>query len=210
MAADAPKDKVEQMSREQAEERAEELREEIENHNYRYYVLDDPEISDAQYDELKAELEAIEERFPDLVTPDSPTRRVGAEPREELGTVEHETPMLSLQSVQQEEEFRNFYTRCCDELGKERISLTGEPKYDGVSVELVYDDGSLATASTRGDGRLQGGMHNGSSWNPPLPRLPSLHRRTRSQPDQFPRCCSIHIYLPPPARTTPGCPSSYY
>ncbi|MFO7956083.1 MAG: NAD-dependent DNA ligase LigA [Candidatus Brocadiia bacterium] len=142
-----------ELSREEAEERAEELRDKLEYHNYRYYVLDDPEISDAEYDRMKRELERIEERFPDLVTPDSPTQRVGAEPRDELGTIEHETPMLSLQSVQEEEEFRHFYETCCSELDKERVSLVAEPKYDGVSVELVYDDGGLTSAATRGDGQ---------------------------------------------------------
>ncbi len=151
-----PKDleeRVEQMAKHQARERAEELRDRIEHHNYRYYVLDDPEISDPEYDELKRELEAIEEKFPDLVTPDSPTRRVGAEPLAELGTAEHETPMLSLQSIQEEDEFRRFCQRCCDELDLERLSLVAEPKYDGLSVELTYEDGSLVRAATRGDGR---------------------------------------------------------
>ena len=140
------------LTKEEARERAEELRDEIERHNYRYYVLDDPEISDAEYDELKNELLAIEERFPDLVTPDSPTLKVGAEPRDELGTVQHETPMLSLQSVREEEEFRNFWSNSLERLGIERMQVVGEPKYDGLSVELVYDDGELVQASTRGDG----------------------------------------------------------
>jgi DNA ligase (NAD+) len=144
---------VDELSKSQAEERAEDLRDKLEYHNYRYYVLDDPQVSDAEYDELKAELEAIEGRFPDLVTPDSPTQRVGAQPREELGTLEHESPMLSLQSITDEEAFRRFYQNCLKALDKERISLVAEPKYDGLSVELVYENGSLATASTRGDGQ---------------------------------------------------------
>ncbi len=143
---------VEELTKDEARERAEELRDTIEYHNYRYYVLDDPEISDAEYDELKAELQAIEDRFPDLVTPDSPTQRVGAEPRDELGTVDHEAPMLSLQSIQEEEAFRRFWSNCLDRLDIGRMSVVGEPKYDGLSVELVYDDGRLTTASTRGDG----------------------------------------------------------
>jgi DNA ligase (NAD+) len=147
------KKKVGNLTKKEARRRAEELRDEIEHHNYLYYVLDDPEISDAQYDALQKELEAIEERFPDLVTPDSPTQRVGAPPREELGTIEHEVPMRSLQSVQEEDAFRRFYETCKNELGKQRVSLVAEPKYDGASVELVYDNGSLVTASTRGDGR---------------------------------------------------------
>ncbi len=146
-------EKVEEMTKRQARKRAAELREEVDHHDYRYYVKDDPEVSDAQYDELKAELEAIDEAYPDLVAPDSPTQRVGAPPREELGTVEHESPMLSLQSVQREEAFRHFCQTCKDELGKKRLSLVAEPKYDGLSVELVYEDGKLAAASTRGDGQ---------------------------------------------------------
>jgi DNA ligase (NAD+) len=144
---------VEDLTKREAKARAKTLREQVEHHNYRYYVLDDPEISDAEYDELKNELIAIEERFPDLVTPDSPTQRVGAEPREELGTIEHGTPMLSLQSIQTEEKFRRFYDTCCSDLDKQRVSLVGEPKYDGLSVELVYENGALTSASTRGDGR---------------------------------------------------------
>ena len=143
---------VEDLTRKEARKRAEELRDEIEHHNYRYYVLDDPEISDAEYDELKDELLAIEDRFPDLVTPDSPTQKVGAEPRDELGTVEHETPMLSLQSIQEKEEFRHFWSNCLEGLDIRRMRVAGEPKYDGLSVEMVYDDGELVRASTRGDG----------------------------------------------------------
>jgi len=140
------------MDKKDAEKRAEELREEIAYHNYRYYVKNDPVVSDEEYDGLKRELQEIEETYPDLVTPDSPTRRVGSEPLEELGTVEHETPMLSLQAVQQEEAFRRFYDTCRKELAKERVSVVAEPKYDGASVELVYDRGRLATGATRGDG----------------------------------------------------------
>ena len=140
------------MDKKEAEKRAEELREEIAYHNYRYYVKNDPVVSDEEYDELKQELEGIEETYPDLVTPDSPTRRVGSEPLEELGTMEHETPMLSLQAVQKEEAFRRFYDTCRKELGKERVSLVAEPKYDGASVELVYDKGRLTSGATRGDG----------------------------------------------------------
>lgn len=144
---------VAELSKKQAERRARELREVIERHNYHYYVRNDPQISDAEYDELKEELEAIEERFPDLVTPDSPTQRVGAKPQEEFGTIEHETPMLSIQAVYEEDDFRHFYQTCCKELDKSRLALVAEPKYDGVSVELVYERGDLKSAATRGDGR---------------------------------------------------------
>jgi DNA ligase (NAD+) len=145
--------KIEGMTKSQGKQRAEALREQIEHHNWRYYVQNDPEISDAEYDELKRELEVIEEAWPDLVTPDSPTRRVGAEPRDELGTIEHESPMLSLQAIGEEQEFRHFVDTCRKELDKQRVALVGEPKYDGLSVELIYDDGSLTSASTRGNGQ---------------------------------------------------------
>lgn len=151
--SDTPRDKVEQMNKGEAEQRAVELREKIEYHDYRYHVLDDPVISDAEYDEIKGELEAIEAKWPDLQTPDSPTLRVGGPPREELGTIEHETPMLSLQAVYDEPDFRHFHATCCKELDKTDVSLVGEPKYDGLSVELVYENGTLSHASTRGDGR---------------------------------------------------------
>jgi len=144
--------RVEDMTKSEAKKRAEDLRDSIEYHNYRYYVLDDPEVSDAEYDELKAELKAIEDEYPDLITSDSPTQRIGAPPKEELGTVKHEASMLSLQAVQEEDEFRHFHETCKDEIGNSRVSLVSEPKYDGLSVELVYDNGSLETASTRGDG----------------------------------------------------------
>ncbi len=140
------------MTKKQAEKRAEDLREEIEHHNYRYYVKDDPVVSDAEYDELKQELQNIEDRFPELVTPDSPTRRVGSEPLDELGTIGHETPMLSINAVQSEDDFRRFWQTCKDEIGKKRITMAAEPKYDGASVELTYDDGELSFAATRGDG----------------------------------------------------------
>ncbi len=144
---------ADQLTGREAEQRAEKLRDILEYHNYRYYVLDDPEISDAEYDRLKAELIRIEERFPGLITPDSPTQRVGAEPRDELGTLPHEAPMLSLLAVQEEGDFRHFHTTCCNELDEQRVALVGEPKFDGVSVELVYDGGALTSAATRGDGR---------------------------------------------------------
>ncbi len=152
-APDGIREKVEDMNKSEARKRARTLREEISHHDHLYYVEDDPEISDAEYDELTDELIAIETKYPDLVTADSPTQRVGGEPREELGTVEHATPMLSLRAIKSEEEFRHFHETCRDELDKRRVSVVGEPKYDGVSVELVYENGSLAVASTRGDGR---------------------------------------------------------
>jgi len=140
------------MAKSEAAKRAEELRREIEQHNYRYYVLDAPEISDAEYDDLVRELRAIEERWPDLVTPDSPTQRVGGRPREGFQAVRHETPMRSLLSIFDEAEMRRFSETCQEELGRKDVPLVGEPKYDGASIEIVYDKGRLSSAATRGDG----------------------------------------------------------
>ena len=141
------------LNKQEARNRAETLREKIHYHDHRYYVKDDPVISDAEYDELVEELEAIEEAFPDLVTPDSPTQRVGAEPQEELGTVEHETPMLSLRAVSEESEVRDFWEDCRRRLDKSRLSMVGEPKFDGLSIEVLWEDGRYRRAATRGDGR---------------------------------------------------------
>ena len=140
------------MTKQQARKRAEDLRRKIERHNYRYYILDDPEVSDAEYDELLRELRAVEEEHPDLVTPDSPTQRVGGEPREGFATIRHETPMRSLLSIASEEEMQRFVETCRKELTRDDVPMVAEPKYDGVSVELVYDGGRLVSASTRGDG----------------------------------------------------------
>lgn len=137
----------------QARRRAADLRRQIDEHDYRYYVSDSPVISDAEYDELKRELIAIEERFSDLVTPDSPTQRVGGMPRKGFVTIRHETPMLSIQSIWSEDDLRHFCETRCKEVGKKACVLVGEPKYDGTSIELVYDNGELRSASTRGDGR---------------------------------------------------------
>ncbi len=130
----------------------ERLRREIEHHNYRYYVLDEPEISDAEYDELFRRLEALERAHPELVTPDSPTQRVGAAPLAAFGTVRRRHPMLSLQNATSREEVAEFDARIRKFLGLDTIVYAGEPKIDGVAVELVYEDGTFAVASTRGDG----------------------------------------------------------
>lgn len=139
-------------SQEEAREAIEKLRQAIRYHNYRYYVLDDPVISDAEYDELMRDLEALEERFPELRTPDSPTQHVAGEPRDELGLAEHRFPMMSLKAVYDEDDVRKFDQNCRDELGVDSVDYTAEPKYDGLAIELVYEAGRLAVASTRGDG----------------------------------------------------------
>ena len=143
------------MTRDEARRRIEELRELINYHNYRYYVLNDPVISDAEYDELFRELQKLEEQFPELVTPDSPTQRVGAPIQEGFRPVPHSVPMLSLQDARNEDEIREFDARVKRFLNLppgEEVEYAAEPKYDGLSCEIVYRDGVLEVASTRGDG----------------------------------------------------------
>lgn len=133
--------------------RIQDLREALHRHNYRYYVLDDPEISDAEYDQLMRQLKDLERQHPELITPDSPTARVGAPPLEKFETVAHGLPMLSLDNAFSEDELRAFHDRVQRNLPPdEAVRYTAEPKLDGIAVELVYEDGRLATASTRGDG----------------------------------------------------------
>jgi len=140
------------LSRAETKRRLEELRKEIRRHDSLYYVKDRPEISDAEYDRLFRELSDLEAAYPDLVTPDSPTQRVGAPPLEELSKVQHERPMLSLDSVAGADEVQAFDKRVHRELGVETIPYTVEPKYDGLSVELVYENGMFRRGATRGDG----------------------------------------------------------
>jgi DNA ligase (NAD+) len=135
-------------------QRIDKLREQLTYHNYRYYVLDSPEISDAEYDRLFDELVALENEHPELVTTDSPTQRVGAAPLEEFNTVRHRLPMLSLNKATSEEEFLDFHRRVRELTGiaEGRVRYTVEPKFDGLAVELVFTDGTFSQGSTRGDG----------------------------------------------------------
>lgn len=133
--------------------RAEELRREIEHHNRKYYVESAPEISDAEYDRLMRELQGLEKEHPELVTPDSPTQRVGETPLEGFGTVTHKVPMLSIDNVLTEGELREFETRLHKLLGSEaKVDYVCEPKIDGLAVSLTYEEGRLTLGATRGDG----------------------------------------------------------
>jgi DNA ligase (NAD+) len=132
--------------------RAAVLREQIDYHNYRYYVLDNPEIPDAEYDKLFRELQRLEQDYPALVSPDSPTQRVGAAPRTEFGGVRHAIPMLSLDNAFSEEEVRAFDRRVREALKLEEVNYAAEPKLDGLAVSLLYQDGMLVSGATRGDG----------------------------------------------------------
>ncbi|MBK1709743.1 NAD-dependent DNA ligase LigA [Marichromatium gracile] len=136
-----------------ARARAEALRAELLHHNYRYYVLDDPEIPDDAYDRLLRELQALEAEYPELVSPDSPTQRVGAEPLAAFAEVEHRLPMLSLDNAKSTEELAAFATRVGRALGREAVDFVAEPKLDGLAINLTYEDGVLSRAATRGDGR---------------------------------------------------------
>ena len=145
------------MSAAKPEERVAELRKELEHHNHRYYVLDDPEVSDAVYDELINELRDIEAAHPDLLTPDSPTQRVGATPLDKFEHVEHLQPMLSLANARNEEELQAWVERTDRRLQKEGVEdadirYVTEPKVDGLAISLVYEDGVLTRGATRGDG----------------------------------------------------------
>ena len=132
--------------------RIEQLRGEINYHNYRYYVLDSPEISDAEYDELMKELKQLEEQYPQFLTPDSPTQRVGATPVEAFGVVEHPLPLLSLGNAFSREELLAWYTRTLKLTGEKQFNLVCEHKIDGLAVALTYVNGQLTTGATRGDG----------------------------------------------------------
>lgn len=170
---------------EDARRRAEELRATIRHHDHLYHVLDQPEISDAEYDRLYRELRALEEAHPQLVTPDSPTQRVGAEPRPGFSEVEHLALMLSLDSGDDEEDARRFDTRVRSALGDGALEYVAEPKLDGLSLELVYENGSLARAATRGDGRV------GEDVTPNARTIASLPLKLRDTDRELPALLSL-------------------
>jgi DNA ligase (NAD+) len=139
-------------SREQAAQRIKKLREEITYHERKYYVDNDPQISDAEFDKLVRELQDIEGRFPDLITPESPTQRVGEKPAEGFPTVTHSLPMLSLDNCFSVEELRDFEERIRRLLPEEKIEYVAELKIDGLSISVLYRKGKFSQAVTRGDG----------------------------------------------------------
>jgi DNA ligase (NAD+) len=166
---------------ERAAERIAELRGLIRHHDFLYYVKDAPEVSDEAYDALFRELKELEERFPDLVTPDSPTQRVAGAPLDQFPTVEHTAPMLSLDSSSEEAQLRRFHERLTRALGGDGpVRYVLEPKLDGASVELVYEEGRFAQGSTRGDGRRGEGVTENLRTIPSVPL--SLHEGARPAP----------------------------
>ena len=173
------------ISKEEAKKRIEELRKLIRHHDYLYYVLNKPEISDAEYDKLMRELQQLEEMYPEFITPDSPTQRVGAPPAEEFKTVAHLKPMLSLDNAFNEEEMRRFDERIKRELGKENVVYTAEPKLDGLSVELVYENGVFVRGSTRGDG------YNGEDVTENLKTIRAVPLRLREGKYGIPRLLAV-------------------
>jgi DNA ligase (NAD+) len=175
-----------------AEKEVARLRREIERHNHHYYVLDDPEISDAEYDVLFRRLQEVEAAHPALRTPDSPTQRVGAAPLAEFAAVRHRQVMLSLQNVTTPEEMAAFDERARKFLGRERIEYVAEPKVDGVAVELVYEQGALAVGSTRGDGTV------GENVTPNIRTIRSVPLRLRSEPRAAPALLEVRgeVFLP--------------
>jgi DNA ligase (NAD+) len=176
-------------------ERAAELRRQLEYHNHRYYVLDDPEIGDDAYDELLNELRAIEASRPELRTPDSPTQRVGAEPVSRLEKVRHLQPMLSLANARSEEELRAWVARMRSHLAREGIEdpqfrFVAEPKIDGLAISLTYRDGVLERGATRGNGEVgEDVTHN-------LRTIPSIPLRIDDAPPLLEVRGEVYMSLP--------------
>jgi DNA ligase (NAD+) len=135
------------------EQRAAELRDVLDYHLYRYHVLDDPEVTDAEYDVIYDELVRLEEANPDLVTKDSPTQRVGAPPSDKFQKVEHPSPMGSLEKVTTDEAVEKWHQDVCKRLGTSDVAYVTEPKIDGLSINLIYEEGVFVRGATRGDGR---------------------------------------------------------
>ena len=155
------------------------LRKELNDHNYRYYVLDDPIISDAEYDRLLRELQVLENEHPEYITADSPTQRVGARPLEAFGTIQHRIPMMSLANAMSVDEILNFHEQIMRRLGAERqIEYVVEPKLDGLAVELIYENGRFVSGSTRGDGTTGENITQNLKTIRGIP----LSLRTESQP----------------------------
>src|SRR5208283_63270 len=142
------------MSSSVVEKKIESLREKIRHHEYRYYVLDAPEITDAQFDALMNELKRLEAEHPQLIMPDSPTQRVGGKPREGFVKAKHSSPMLSLDNAYSEEELRDWERRVHELSGRTDLEYMCELKLDGMSLALVYRDGRLERGITRGDGSV--------------------------------------------------------
>jgi DNA ligase (NAD+) len=173
--------------------RAAELREVLDYHLYRYHVLDDPEITDAEYDALYDELVRLEEANPDLVTSDSPTQRVGAPPSDKFQKVEHPSPMGSLEKVTTAEALEKWHQDICKRLGTSDVNYVTEPKIDGLSINLIYEDGVFVRGATRGDG------YRGEDVTPNLRTIKAISMRMQLQKgEQPPPLLEVRgeVYLP--------------
>ncbi|MFC7131757.1 MULTISPECIES: NAD-dependent DNA ligase LigA [Salinibaculum] len=179
---------VAELSEEAAREQAAQLREAIRYHDYRYYVASDPVVGDRTYDALFARLEDLEEAF-DLDRSGSPTQRVGSEPVDELDTVDHVAPMLSIDQSGEAEDVRAFDERVRDELGVDAVTYMCEPKFDGLSVEVVYEDGVYERAATRGDGE------RGDDVTAQVRTIPSVPQRLRGDYPEF-LAVRGEVYMP--------------
>ena len=130
------------------------LREQLNYHNIQYYVHDNPTISDSEYDKLLRQLEKLEGENPHLITTDSPTQRVGAQPLSTFGNITHRIPMLSLANAMDVNEVKQFHEQVQKGLGIKKVEYVAEPKLDGLAVELVYENGEFVSGSTRGNGEV--------------------------------------------------------
>ncbi len=175
------------------EKRAGELREVLDYHLYRYHVLDDPEITDAEYDTLYDELVRLEEANPELVTADSPTQRVGAPPSEKFQKVEHPSPMGSLEKVTTDEALEKWHRDVCKRLGTSAVAYVTEPKIDGLSINLIYENGAFVRGTTRGDG------YRGEDVTPNLKTIKAISLRMQLQDgERAPALLEVRgeVYLP--------------
>ena len=158
--------------------RSEELRSQLNYHNYRYYVLDNPVITDGEYDELMNELRAIEARYPELITPDSPTQKTGAEPlASTFEVVDHRVPLLSLSNCFSDDELQAWYRRAMDRLDADGAQLVSEPKIDGLAMALVYENGQFVQGATRGDGAHGENVTANLRTIATIPKSPGVSRR---------------------------------
>jgi DNA ligase (NAD+) len=176
-----------------AGERVAELREVVDYHMYRYYVLDDPEISDADFDRLWDELLELERTHPELQTADSPTQRVGAPPSDKFEKVEHPTPMGSLEKVTTDEALEKWHQDVCKRLGTSEVAYVTEPKIDGLSINLIYEDGLFVRGATRGDGR------RGEDVTPNLKTIKAISLRMQlAEREEAPSVLEVRgeVYLP--------------
>ena len=182
------------MNKQAAERRIRELRTEIEQHDYRYFVLDTPSVPDAEYDRLMRQLQSLEAKFPALVVAESPTQRVGGQPAEGFEEVRHRVPMLSLANAFSAEEIQQFHDRVIKGLEIDHVAYVAEPKLDGVAISLRYEAGRLIQAATRGEG-VSG---EDVTLNVRTINAIPLHLKQRGQSSIWPSAFEVRgeIYMP--------------